>query len=177
MSSPKALVGKPAPAVTLSSATGEQFELNPATSGQPTVIFFFPAAGTYGCTKEVCSFRDALSSNPLYKTHNVQIIGISADKVAKQKSFVDAQGIPFPMLCDVDGEARKKYNVGKGMLGLTEARVTFCVDKEGVVREFYDSMLNFTAHEKHVTKWLSTLPTSETEAAAPDSAPEPAPEA
>ncbi|KAG9086504.1 hypothetical protein FRC06_003058 [Ceratobasidium sp. 370] len=167
--SPKSLIGQPAPAVTLSSATGEQFELNPATTGRPTVIFFFPAAGTYGCTKEACSFRDALSSNPLYKTHNVQIVGISGDAVAKQKAFVDAQGLPFPMLSDVDGEARKAYSVGKGMLGLTEARVTFCVDKEGVVRELFDSMLNFTAHEKHVTKWLATLPV-------PDDAAAPAPE-
>ncbi|KAG8796159.1 hypothetical protein FRC12_003750 [Ceratobasidium sp. 428] len=165
MSGPKSLIGKPAPAVTLSSATGEQFELSPATSGQPTVIFFFPAAGTYGCTKEACSFRDALSSNPLYKTHNVQIVGISGDAVAKQKSFVDAQGLPFPMLCDVDGAARKAYLVGKGMLGLTEARVTFCVDKEGVVRELFDSVLSFNAHEKHVTKWLATLPTPEGETA------------
>ncbi|KAG8744211.1 hypothetical protein FRC10_010573 [Ceratobasidium sp. 414] len=159
--SPKSLIGQPAPVVTLSSATGEQFELNPATTGRPTVIFFFPAAGTHGCTKEACSFRDALSSNPLYKTHDVQIVGISGDAIVKQKAFVDAQGLPFPMLCDLDGAARKAYSVGKGMLGLTEARVTFCVDKEGVVRELFDSVLNFTAHEKHVTKWLATLPTPE----------------
>ncbi|KAJ1304050.1 hypothetical protein OPQ81_008458 [Rhizoctonia solani] len=158
MAGPKALIGKPAPVLTLASATGEQFELNPANAGRPTVIFFFPAAATYGCTKEVCSFRDALSSNELYKTHNVQIIGISGDAVAKQKAFVDAQGIPYTMLCDTEGEARKQYQVGKAMLGLTEARVTFCVDKEGVVRSVFDSMLQFTAHEKAVTKWLETLP-------------------
>jgi peroxiredoxin Q/BCP len=44
----KGLVGQTAPDVTLASATGEQFELNPATAGRPTVIFFFPAAGTFG---------------------------------------------------------------------------------------------------------------------------------
>lgn len=48
MSGPKALIGQSAPAVTLAAATGEQFELNPATAGRPTVVFFFPAAGTYG---------------------------------------------------------------------------------------------------------------------------------
>ncbi|KAG8733883.1 hypothetical protein FRC11_000761 [Ceratobasidium sp. 423] len=60
------------------------------------------------------------------------------------------------MLCDTEGEARKAYQVGKGLLGLT--RVTFCVDKEGVVQSVFDSVLQFTAHEKAVTKWLATLP-------------------
>ncbi|CAE6361838.1 unnamed protein product [Rhizoctonia solani] len=172
MSGPKGLVGQAPPAVTLASATGEQFELDPATAGRPTIIFFFPAAGTYGCTKEVCSFRDALSSNELYKTHNVQIVGISGDAVAKQKAFVDAQGLSYPMLCDTEGEARKKYQVGKGLLGLSEARVTFCVDKEGVVRNVFDSVLQFTAHEKAVTKWLATLP-KPGPAAEPDAPAEP----
>ncbi|KDN33170.1 hypothetical protein RSAG8_13741, partial [Rhizoctonia solani AG-8 WAC10335] len=158
MAGPKSLIGQAAPAVTLPSATDEQFELDPATAGRPTVIFFFPAAGTFGCTKEACSFRDALSSNELYKTQNVQIVGISGDAVAKQKAFVDAQGLPYPMLCDTEGEARKKYQVGKGLLGFSEARVTFCVDKEGVVRNVFDSSLQFMAHEKAVAKWLATLP-------------------
>ncbi|KAL5638731.1 hypothetical protein ACGC1H_003180 [Rhizoctonia solani] len=158
MAGSKSLIGQAAPAVTLASATGEQFELDPASAGRPTVIFFFPAAGTFGCTKEACSFRDALSSNELYKAHKVQIVGISGDAVAKQKAFVDAQGLPYPMLCDTDGEARKAYQVGKGLLGLTEARVTFCVDKEGIVRSVFDSSLQFAAHEKAVAKWLATLP-------------------
>ncbi|CUA73239.1 Peroxiredoxin Q, chloroplastic [Rhizoctonia solani] len=158
MPGPKSLIGQPAPALNLPSATGEQFELDPATAGRPTVIFFFPAAGTFGCTREACSFRDALSSNELYKTHNVQIIGISGDAVAKQKAFVDAQGLSYPMLCDTEGEARKKYLVGKALLGLSEARVTFCIDKEGLVRSVFDSSLQFTAHEKAVAKWLGTLP-------------------
>lgn len=48
MSGPKSLIGAQAPVVTLPSATGEEFELDPGTAGRPTVIFFFPAAGTYG---------------------------------------------------------------------------------------------------------------------------------
>lgn len=39
---------------------------------------------TYGCTKEACSFRDALS-NDLFKNSGCQVVGISGDTVAKQK--------------------------------------------------------------------------------------------
>jgi thioredoxin-dependent peroxiredoxin len=38
------------------------------------------------------------------------------------------------MLSDESGEARKAYSVGRGLMGLTEGRVTFFVDSEGVVR-------------------------------------------
>lgn len=62
------------------------------------------------------------------------------------------------MLCDTKGEARKKYLVGKGLLGLTEgvpypsniiysnglARVTFCIDGDGVIRDIFDGVLQFT---------------------------------
>lgn len=38
------------------------------------------------------------------------------------------------MLSDEAGEGRKAYNVPRGMMGLTEGRVTFFVDSQGVVR-------------------------------------------
>lgn len=38
------------------------------------------------------------------------------------------------MLSDESGEARKAYSVSRGLMGLSEGRVTFFVDNEGVVR-------------------------------------------
>lgn len=40
----------------------------------------------------------------------------------------------YPVLSDLAGEFRKSYGVGKGLFGLTEARVTYFVDSKGVVR-------------------------------------------
>jgi len=158
MPSPKDLIGKPAPKVTLPSATEESYTLDPITVTKPIVLFFFPQAQTYGCTKEACSFRDALASKPLYSGSSgagagVQIVGVSPDPVAKQKAFVEQHKLTYPVLCDVNGEATKAYNVSRGLLGLSPGRTTFIIDG-GTVQEVYDSVLNFNAHEKFVTKWL-----------------------
>ena len=82
MSSKHPLIGKPAPVLSLPNADGTTYELKPGAEGKPTAVFFYPKAGafpcslltrsvchltwgpcigTYGCTREVCGFRDALT--------------------------------------------------------------------------------------------------------------------
>jgi len=158
MPSSKDLIGKPAPKLTLPSATEESYTLDPASTPKPVILFFFPKAQTPGCTKEACSFRDALASKPLYSgspgdDSGVQIIGISPDPPAKQKAFVEQHKLTYPVLCDVDGEATKAYNVSRGLLGLSPGRTTFIIDN-GTIVDVYDSVLNVNAHENFVTKWL-----------------------
>jgi thioredoxin-dependent peroxiredoxin len=83
----------------------------------------------------------------------------------------------YPMLSDESGEARKAYSVGRGLMGLSEGRVTFFVDSQGVVRyafpflsfpflsnpwvnsdswcsEVFDSVINFNGHIKAVSRAL-----------------------
>ena len=81
----------------------------------------------------------------------VRVVGISQDAVEKQKQFVEQHKLPvrltfdggcrivpslvqYPVLSDSNGEARKAYHVGKGLLGLVEGRVTFIIDKDGMLR-------------------------------------------
>jgi len=56
----------------------------------------------------------------VFQRSSVSIYGISQDKVEKQKEFVDQHGLPYPILSDSKGDARKAYQVEKGMMGLTE---------------------------------------------------------
>jgi thioredoxin-dependent peroxiredoxin len=56
----------------------------------------------------------------VFKRSNVAVFGISGDAVAKQKSFVDQHGLPYPVLSDAKGEARKAYQIKRGLLGLTD---------------------------------------------------------
>jgi len=91
----------------------------------------------------------------------VQIIGISKDTVEKQKAFVEKEKLSYPVLSDASGEARKAYHVGKGLMGLTDARVTFFIDSKGVVRDVLDTTVNYGAHAKFVTKWLDKVEAEE----------------
>ncbi|CAL1713288.1 unnamed protein product [Somion occarium] len=179
---PHPLIGKEAPALSLPEANGETFTLEPGKNGVPIALFFYPKAGTYGCTKEACQFRDALAD--VFKSSKVQVVGVSADPVEKQKEFKEKQSLTYPVLSDTKGEARKAYHIGKGLFGLTDARTTFIIDSKGVVRDVLDATLNFGAHSKFVTKWLEKLEAEEKKAAEPTTAataeaaaPAPAPEA
>lgn len=61
---------------------------------------------------------------------------------------------------------RKEYRVGKGLLGLVDARTTFVVDKHGVIRDVMDATLSFQAHVDFVESWLERLGREEGEKSA-----------
>jgi len=171
------LLGQPAPSVTLNDDSGKDYTISPASIGIPTIIFFYPTSGTYGCTREACDFRDAVKTNELFSPGKCKVIGISAQDVAIQKKFVDDYNLPFPVLSDEKGDARKAYKVQRGMLGLTEGRITFFIDKAGTVTDVYDSVMNFHAHVKFATKFLereaklnTAAPTTTSSAEAPTAA-------
>ncbi|KAH8998529.1 peroxiredoxin Q [Lactarius akahatsu] len=148
------LLGKPAPALSLPNADGTTYELKPGTQGKPTAVFFYPKADTYGCTREVCSFRDALVENVDFKDSGITVVGISADPVPAIKTFVEKYSVTYPMLSDESGAARKAYGVSRGLMGLSEGRVTFFIGSDGVVRDVYDSVINYNGHIKAVTRAL-----------------------
>ncbi|KAJ2919192.1 hypothetical protein MD484_g1239, partial [Candolleomyces efflorescens] len=172
------LIGKPAPAFTLPNFDGTSFEYKPGASGLPTALLFYPQSGSYGCTQQICSFRDAVigegesmiearvetnSKNPgaektTFKPETAQVIAISPDPVEKQKQFVEKEQLPFPVLSDTEKEVPKLYGIGKGFFGFAAiARVTFIVDKEGIVRDALDTTVNYNAHQKFVDKWFQKL--------------------
>ncbi|KAI9509225.1 peroxiredoxin Q [Russula earlei] len=154
MSTRHSLIGKLAPAFSLPNVNGSPYEFKPGANGKPTAVFFYPKAGTYGCTREVCGFRDALTEKVEFKDSGIQIIGISHDSVATIKAFAAKHDVTYPMLSDESGVARKAYSVSRGLMGLSEGRVTFFIDSKGVVREVFDSVIDFSGHIKAVSRAL-----------------------
>ncbi|KAI6123499.1 thioredoxin-like protein [Pisolithus croceorrhizus] len=162
---PHPLIDKEAPSFTLLDANGESFKFPPEEGGKrvnkPIAVFFYPQSGTFGCTREACQFRDALAENEIFKRSNVQVIGISADPVEKQKSFVQKNRLSFPVLSDQDHVAHKAFQVGRGMFGLTDARTTFVIDNGGIVRGVLSATMNYNAHAKFVTRELEKIQESQ----------------
>lgn len=159
--SPSSLIGKLAPAFTLKNHDGNDYDFNPE-GDTPTAIFFYPKSGSYGCTREACQFRDALVESDAFKGSNLHVIGISPDSVEEQDAFVQKQKLTYPVLSDSDGEFRKLYGVGKGLLGLTEARVTYFIDPKGAVRDVLDATINYGGHVTFVNKCLAKYANEET---------------
>lgn len=132
---PERLVpGDPAPAFTLKSADGQVVSLADFL-GRSTVVSFYPAASTPGCTKQACDFRDSLAS---LQQAGYEVVGISPDPVDKLARFAAAEGLDFPLLSDPDHAVAEAYaawgekkNYGKTYQGLI--RSTVVVDPEGKV--------------------------------------------
>src|SRR3954468_3542478 len=89
-------VGSTAPDFTLTNQDRQPVTLS-AQRGHPVVLAFFPAAFSSVCRKELCTFRDELSTLNLAKA---QVYGISVDTFFALKAFQDAQQLTFPLLSD-----------------------------------------------------------------------------
>ncbi len=85
--------GDVVPDFTLPDQTGAPRSLSGFLANGPVVLFFYPAAMTYGCTKESCHFRDMAGE---FAAVGAQPVGISADAVEKQKQFDEKESLGFP---------------------------------------------------------------------------------
>jgi len=144
-------VGDLAPNFALFSETGEAVELQDYIGNKPVVLFFYPKDNSAICTKEACLFRD--NFDEFKELNDAEIIGISADTIESHKLFSEKNNLPFMLLSDPDNDVRNEYGVSK-TLGILPGRVTYVLDKSGIVRHIFSSQLNYKAH---VSKALSAL--------------------
>ncbi len=145
--------GDKAPGFALSDETGVVRELSDLLARGPVVLYFYPAAMTPGCTAESCHFRD-LSSE--FTDVGAQRVGISADKVEKQKAFSDEHGFDFPLLSDPDGAVARAYGVRRNFGPMPTRRQTFVIDTDGTILEVIKSEIRMA---KHADQALATLKT------------------
>lgn len=142
-------LGEKAPDVRLQGMGGE-VGLSQVLAGRPAVVYFYPRDETAGCTAEACSFRDAYEQ---FIDAGALVVGISSDSADAHERFRQKHRLPFELLSDPDGSAGRAFGVKK-TFGLLAGRVTFVLDREGVVRLRFDSQLR--VHE-HVARALATL--------------------
>jgi peroxiredoxin Q/BCP len=124
--------GSVAPDVAGVDQNGRPVRLNDLR-GQPFLVFFYPKAGTPGCTKEACSLRDAWQK---YQTSGVRIVGVSHDSVADQAAFSREHGFPFPLVSDSEGNWGRAFGVPL-RLWKFYSRVSFLVGRDGKVAKTY----------------------------------------
>ena len=135
-------VGQAAPDLLLPDQHGRERRLSELWAKGPVVLYFYPKDETAGCTAEACAFRDAYQS---FSDAGAEVVGVSKDEVADHASFATHHRLPFVLLSDAHGVARRAYDV-KRTLGIIEGRVTYVIDRRGVIAHAFDSQLRPTAH-------------------------------
>lgn len=142
-------IGDTVPTFSLKDQNGKDVKID-ATIGKPMVLYFYPKDDTPGCTKEACKFRDEFEN---FTDLGALVIGISADSVESHKNFEEKYNLPFILLSDTKNEVRELFGVPKNLFFIP-GRVTYVIDKKGIVIHIFNSQLNA---EKHIENSLQKL--------------------
>lgn len=147
----KVRVGEPAPEFTLQSQDGKTFNLRDIVGSRNIILYFYPRDDTPGCTTEASAFRDHYGT--IRNSYDAEIIGVSSDSVDSHKNFASRCELPFTLLSDEGGCVRRTYGVSS-TLGIIPGRVTYIIDKKGIVRCIFSSQFG---PRKHVEKAIEAL--------------------
>ncbi len=149
--------GDKAPDFTLRSQSGEPVRLHDRLGERVVVLYFYPKDDTRGCTAEACAFHD---SHEVFTDAGAEVIGVSSDSVDKHATFADRHKLPFTLLSDQGGQARKSYGV-PAVLGLLPGRVTYVIDREGTVWHVFNSMTHISQHINDALEVVRQLQTDQ----------------
>jgi len=152
-------VGDKAPDFELMRKDGRFFRLYEALKEQNVVLYFYPRDNTSGCTKQACEFRDQYD---LFQELDTEIVGISSNSLESHKKFERVNHLPFVLLSDNDGNLRNLYGVPR-KFGILPGRVTFVIDRKGIVRYIHNSFNNPTEHVNYALEVLKALNEKEEE--------------
>jgi peroxiredoxin Q/BCP len=142
--------GTSAPDFELPDQLGNRVRLSQYRRRSAVVVYFYPKDDTTGCTIEACRFRDDFSR---FQVTGAEILGISDDPVESHRRFAEKYNLPFRLLSDKGGRVRKLYGVKKSF-GLIPGRVTFVIDRGGIVRHVFSSQ---SSPARHVEEALVAL--------------------
>lgn len=145
-------VGTVAPAFSLLDQNGRMVDVGKMEGKKALVVYFYPKDFTAGCTMQAHEFREMHEE---FLKNGAEVIGISSDTVESHKRFADEHQLPFTLLSDPDNKVRDLY--GAWGAGKTPGRVTYLIDREGVIRMVFSSQMKPRNHIKEALKVLKEI--------------------
>jgi len=132
---------------------GDTVTLSDYLGKKNVVLYFYPKDETTGCTKEACAFRD---SYQVFADLGAEVLGVSGQSIESHKSFASHHGLPFLLLSDEGNKVRELYGV-PSTLGFIPGRVTYIIDKKGIVRHVFNSQYQPGKHIEEAKRVLAML--------------------
>lgn len=146
--------GDAVPDITLKGAGDRPVRLRDLVGQKVLVVYFYPKDDSPGCTAQACGLRDQYED---FAAAGAEVVGISGDTVTSHEGFASKHRLPFVLLSDAGGEAREAFGVPPSLLGLLPGRVTFVVDRQGVIRNVFESQLRVGEHVRRALELVRTL--------------------
>jgi thioredoxin-dependent peroxiredoxin len=161
-------VGDVAPDFEARASSGATIQLSSFRGKRNVVLYFYPRDNTPGCTTEACGFRD------LYpRLGDAEVIGISTDDDESHRGFAGKYALPFPLVSDPQRRIARLYGASRSLLGVFQrtARVTYVIDKLGVIAEVIASELRMSVHFERAREALAKLDAAQTSPTVPNDPP------
>ncbi|GLK72855.1 peroxiredoxin [Ancylobacter dichloromethanicus] len=130
--------GAPAPDFTLTTDSGDVLSLA-ACRSRKLALFFYPKAGTSGCTLEAHDFNRLKAD---FDAADTRIVGISPDPDKALAAFRSKQGLTFDLAGDEAHAMLEAYGVWveKSMYGrkyMGVERTTVLIDRDGRIARIW----------------------------------------
>ena len=146
-------IGDKAPDFEVRLHNGLRFRLSDQLGERNVILYFYPKNFTWGCTVEGCLFTDHIEA---IRAMGAEIIGINNDSIESHRQFVRKYDFAFPLACDPTLEVCRNYRA-LWLNGLAIRRVTYIIDKRGIVRGKAHYELLIKKHWDSVVRTLTQL--------------------
>ena len=150
-------IGDLAPDFTARLDSGETFTLSEQRGRRSVALFFFPKAGSPGCAREAAAFRRVHDD---FAERNAVVIGVGPNDADEVRRFAERDGLPFRLAADPDGAVRRLYDAER-KFGLGTSRITYVIDREGIVRGAFHNELLMGSHSRNALKALAAIGAAE----------------
>lgn len=148
---PGVKIGDSFPSFSLPDQNNSLRDIEDIKKNKNLVVYFYPKDETMVCTRQACAFRD---SYEVFKEYDCEVVGISSDTAESHQNFANHHNLPFVLLSDVKGEARKLLGVPRDLFGLISGRYTYVINKAGIIVHIFND--HFSA-SKHIEEALKAL--------------------
>ena len=129
-------IGSAATLFSLKNQDGKLISLKNNKNKTWTVVYFYPKAGTPGCTTQACAFRDSVK---VINKEGAVVYGISTDSVLDLKEFQNKHHLNFDLLSDEYGNISNTYGTKMPILTMSK-RVTFIIDDKLIIRSIDENV-------------------------------------
>jgi peroxiredoxin Q/BCP len=149
-------VGQKAPEFDVVSSAGKSLKLRDFLGKKNVVLYFYPGDFTPVCTKETCGFRDMYAD---LETQDTEVIGVSVDTNESHQKFAAEYNVPFALVSDTNRDLAKIYGATSllGSLLGKVGRVTYLIDKKGLIAGIFQSELRASKHVEGVRDAIKKL--------------------
>jgi peroxiredoxin Q/BCP len=109
---------------------GSTFRSTDLRGRRNIVLYFYPKDFTPGCTREALAFQENYAEIEQYEA---ELVGVSADSLESHAAFQQKYCLAFPIIADPERKIIRAFDA-EWLFGLAVARVTYVIDKAGVIR-------------------------------------------